>query len=200
MTVTLKTKRLTLRPLRLSDQKAMVDAIMSDMDVMEWLPYSDAVATPEGQKEVALSYINDFIKHWDLHGFGVWAVCIKDTKLGGLGKFIGYCGFLLEQIEEAGPEIAYAIKKSMWGKGLVTEALNACLNWIFKKSEINRVHAVTDNGNIASNRIMQKVGMMYEKDVDLYDSVANGYGLLPYYSIEREVFLTIKKKGLKEEP
>lgn len=59
---------------------------------------------------------------------------------------------------------------------------------------------VLGNGNIVSNCIMQKAGMKYEKDVDLYDSVANGYGLLPYYSVEREVFLTIKKKGLKEEP
>jgi hypothetical protein len=32
----------------------MVDAIMSDMDVMRWLPYSDAVSTFEGQQEVAL--------------------------------------------------------------------------------------------------------------------------------------------------
>jgi hypothetical protein len=39
----------------------MVDAIMSDMDVMRWLPYSDAVSTFEGQQEVALGYINDFI-------------------------------------------------------------------------------------------------------------------------------------------
>ena len=178
----------------------MVDAIMSDMNVMEWLPYSDAVTTPEGQKKVALAYINDFIKPWDSHGFGVWAVCIKDTKLGEFGQFIGYCGFLLEQIEGAGPEIAYAIKKSMWGKGLVTEALNACLNWIFKEPEINRVYAVTDKENIASNRIMQKVGMTCEKDVDLYNSVANGYGLLPYYSIDREAFLTIEKNGLKEAP
>jgi hypothetical protein len=39
----------------------MVDAIMSDMDVMRWLPYFDAVSTFEGQQEVALGYINDFI-------------------------------------------------------------------------------------------------------------------------------------------
>jgi len=112
MIPTLKTKRLTLKPLSISDQDAMVDTIMSDMDVMYWLPYSDQVSTPEGQREVALGYITDFIKPWDELGFGVWAVCIRDIELGTLGTFIGYCGFIPEQIEGAGPELAYAIGKS----------------------------------------------------------------------------------------
>lgn len=188
MIPTLKTKRLTLRPLSLSDQAAMVGTIMSDMDVMEWLPFSDAVSTVEGQHEVALGYITDFIKPWDSFGFGVWAVCVRDTELGSLGGFVGYCGFIPEQIEGAGPEIAYAIKKSMWGRGLVTEALTACLDWIFMKPEICCVHAVTDTENLASRRVMEKIGMRHEKDVDLYDSVAKGDGLLPYYSIEREAY------------
>ena len=159
------------------------------MDVMYWLPYSDEVSTFEGQREVALGYLTDFIKPWDELGFGVWAVCIGDIELGSLGNFIGYCGFLPEQIEGAGPELAYAIGKSMWGKGLATEALTACLDWIFIRPEIFCVHAVTDKGNMASRKVMEKVGMRHEKDVDLYDSVAKGEGLLPLYSIERGVYL-----------
>lgn len=185
----LKTKRLTLRPLSFSDLDAMVDTIMSDMDVMHWLPYSDAVSTPEGQREVASGYIEDFIKPWDKFGFGVWAICIRDAETGTVGSFIGYCGFLPEQIEGAGPEVAYAIGKSMWGKGLVTEALIACLDWIFTRPEIFRVHAVADKGNTGSRRVLEKIGMRHEKDVDLYDSVAKGEGLLPFYTIEREVYL-----------
>lgn len=191
MIPTLKSKRLTLRPLSISDQNAMVETIMSDKDVMYWLPYSDTVSTVGGQQEVALDYISAFIRPWDEAGFGVWAVCIKDTELGLLGKFIGYCGFIPEKIEGAGPEIAYALGKPMWGKGLVTEALTACLNWIFIKPKISCVHAVTEKENIASRRVMENIGMRYEKDVDLYDSVAKGYGLLPYYSIKREVYLSL---------
>ena len=192
MIPTLKTKRLTLRPLSISDQDAMVDTIMSDMDVMYWLPGSDEVSTPEGQREVALEYITDFMEPWDELGFGVWAVCIRDIKLGILGDFIGYCGFVPEQIEGAGPELAYAIGKSMWGKGLATEAIVACLDWIFIKPEVSRVYAVTDKANTASRRVMEKFGMKHEKDVDLYDSVAGGEGLIPFYSIEREVYLKNK--------
>ncbi len=195
MIPTLKTKRLTLRPLKFSDQDAMVETIMSDMNVMSWLPYSDQVATPEGQREVALGYLTDFIKPWEELGFGIWAVCIGDLDSGTRGDFIGYCGFLPEQIKEAGPEIAYAMGKAYWGKGLVSEALSSCLDWIFKKPEIIRLYAVTDNDNIASRRVMEKLGMTHEKGVDLYDSVAKGEGLLPFYSIERERYFNNREAG-----
>jgi len=182
----------------MSDQDAMVNTIMSNMDIMYWLPYSDAVSTAEGQQDVALGYLTDFIKPWDELGFGVWAVCIRATELGPLGDFIGYCGFLPEQIEGAGPEIAFAMGESMWGKGLATEALTACLDWIFIKSEIFCVHAVTDKENIASRRVMEKIGMRHEKNIDLYDSVAKGNGLLPFYSIESEVYFS-NKAAVKNE-
>ncbi len=56
-------------------------------------------------------------------------------------------------------------------------------------AEVFCVHAVTDKENIESQRVMEKLGMKHEKDVDLYDSVAKGEGLLPFFSIEREVYL-----------
>lgn len=191
---TLETKRLILRPLSVSDQDDMVDTIMSDTDVMYWLPGSDETSTPEGQHEVASRYIADFIAPWETLGFGVWALCMKDRDQGTPGAFIGYCGFFPGQIKGAGPEIAYAVGKSMWGKGLVTEALTACLDWIFTRPDVSRVYAVTDTGNTASRRVMEKLGMRHETDVDLYQSVAKGEGLLPFYTIERETYL---KRGAK---
>ncbi|WP_051148607.1 GNAT family N-acetyltransferase [Desulfospira joergensenii] len=194
MTPTLKTARLRLRPLTIADQNAMVDTIMSDPDVMTWLPYSAGTSTPEGQKEIALGYLTDFINPWKEIGLGVWAVCIGDKELGKPGEFIGYCGFIPEQIRGGGPEIAYALGRSMWGKGIITEALTACLDWLFGREEIIRAYAVTDHSNTASRRVLEKIGMEHEKDVDLYDSKAKGSGLLPFYSIEREVYFRKSQK------
>jgi ribosomal-protein-alanine N-acetyltransferase len=196
MAPTLKTKRLILRPLSISDRDSMVDIIMSDRDVMYWLPRSDEASTKRGQREVASVYIKNFTGPWNEHGFGIFAVCIRDVELGPAETFIGYCGFIPEQIEGAGPELAYAIGKSMWCKGLVTEALIACLDWIFIKPKISRVYAVTDKENKSSRRVMEKVGMRHEKDVDLYNSEAKGYGLLPFYSIEREDYLRKRKTAV----
>jgi len=72
---------------------------------------------------------------------------------------------------------------------LVTEALIACLDWIFIRPKVSCVHAVTDKENIASRSVMGKIGMRHEKNIDLYDSVAKGGGLLPFYSIDREAYL-----------
>lgn len=185
----LRSQRLELRSLQISDQDAMVELIMSDMDVMQWLPGSDEVSTPAGQRKVALEYIAHFTKPWAKHGFGMWALCIADAELGTLGDFIGYCGFLPEQIKGAGPEIAYAIGKPQWGKGLATEAVTTCMDWIFNETEVSCLHAVADKENTASRNVIEKMGMRHESDVDLYDSVANGAGLLPFYTIEREVYL-----------
>lgn len=189
MVPVLKTKRLTQRPLSLDDQDAMVRTIMADTEVMKWLPCSDQVSTHEGQCAVAVSFITDFVKPWNDCGFGVWALCIRNAVLRSPGDLIGYCGFLPEQIQDAGPEIAYAVGRSMWGKGLATEAVATCLEWIFTQRGIHRVHAVTDKPNAASQKVMEKTGMTYERDVDLYDSVAKGNGLLKLYSLDREAYL-----------
>jgi len=178
-----------LRPISISDKDAMVDTLMSDMDVMYWLPYSDAVSTIRGQRNVAMEYLTEFIKPWEEFEYGVWAVCIRDIENDEPGDFIGYCGFIPEQIKGAGLEIIYAVKKSMWGKGVITEALKACLDYIFTKTEISCIYAVTDKENTASCRVMEKIGMRYEKEVDLYESVAKGGGLLLFYVLKREVYL-----------
>ena len=54
-----------------------------------------------------------------------------------------------------------------------------------------RTTILSDMENTASRRVMEKLGMKHEKDVDLYDSVAKGEGLLPFYSIEREAYFRV---------
>jgi len=116
MISTLKTSRLILKPLSISDKDAMVDFIMSDMDVMQWLPGSDEVSTSEGQRKVALEYIKVFTDHWDKLGYGGWAVYNSDNTLGVLERFIGYCGFIPEQIKGEGLLPFYSIKRDVYLK------------------------------------------------------------------------------------
>ncbi|MCG8618250.1 MAG: GNAT family N-acetyltransferase [Desulfobacterales bacterium] len=181
----IETGRLTLRPLKMSDLENMIATIMSDPDVMHWLPYSHATKTPEGQRAVAQGYLDDFIKPWRSEGYGIWAICLRKGNTGNRGGFIGYCGFLPGQLDGEGPELAYALGQSYWGKGFVTEAAKACLEWLFSRTDIERAHAVTDHDNYGSQQVMKKIGMRHTKGVDLYDSVAKGNGLLPFFTISR---------------
>jgi len=66
----------------------------------------------------------------------------------------------------------------------------ACLDWIFIRPEVSCVHDVTDKENLASRSVMGKIGMRYEKDVDLYDSIEKGGGMLLFYSIDLEAYLS----------
>ena len=167
----------------------MIAKIISDKDVMHWLPGAGEASTALGRRIVASEYLKEFIAPWNKLGFGIWSICSRDGQLGQAGDFIGYCGFIMGQIEGAGPELAYAVSKSMWGRGLATEAVRASLDWIFLRPDISRIYAVTDKVNTASRAVLEKVGMKHEKDVDLYDSVAKGAGLLPFYVLEREAHL-----------
>ena len=136
MIPTLKTERLVLRPLSNSDLDDMVEVTMSDPDMMHWLPGKEYVDTAEGRRAVAADYIKTFSEPWEKLGFGMWAMCIGDSSLGEAGAYIGHCGFLPEQIDGAGPELAYAVCTAMWGKGLATEAVAASMDWIFARPEI----------------------------------------------------------------
>ncbi len=121
--------------------------------------------------------INSFRENWQKHNFGVWAVVYKKNQ-----RLIGHCGLkFLENTSEV--QVGYLLLKSYWGKGLGTEAASATLKYGFEVVKLERIVAVAKSENIASRRVMEKVGMKYEKDAYHYEND------VVYYSISREVYL-----------
>jgi RimJ/RimL family protein N-acetyltransferase len=59
-------------------------------------------------------------------------------------------------------ELGYVLARGYWGRGYMTEALKALVNWAVQQSEIYRVWAVCDVDNLASARVMEKAGMRRE--------------------------------------
>ena len=49
-----------------------------------------------------------------------------------------------------------------WGKGFVPEATRAIIHWSFQQLSIYRIYATTDVENVASQRVLEKVGMQCE--------------------------------------
>jgi ribosomal-protein-alanine N-acetyltransferase len=90
---------------------------------------------------------------WKQHGFGRWALIHKPDK-----KLIGWCGLApLDKTDEI--EIGYGIAKEYWGRGLTTEAAAATIRYGFEELKLNQIVAVAMPENIASRRIMEKIGM-----------------------------------------
>lgn len=82
------------------------------------------------------------------------------------GEFLGFCGFLpfKDPDQEAEYEIGYRFRPSCWNRGIGTEAARSTLAYGFAESHLPAVVAVVERENVASVRVLEKVGMTYVKD------------------------------------
>lgn len=110
------------------------------------------------------------------HDFGFW--CLRDKEAGALA---GYCGFRF--LGDTGEiEIGYGIDPPRWGAGLATEAAGACLRYGFVERNFSRVLGITDAANSASARVLEKLGMTFDRRAPHHSQDAL------FYTLAREVF------------
>jgi RimJ/RimL family protein N-acetyltransferase len=150
----LETNRLLLRHLEPDDLHSLF-ALYADPDVRRYIP--DAPQTLAEAKEEL---------DWFSHGhprypkLGLWATIYKPTN-----QFIGRCGLLPWTIDgQDEVEVAYTIAKTHWGQGLGTEAAQAILDYGVGKLGLPRLICLIDYDNVASIRVAEKIGMIFEKE------------------------------------
>lgn len=183
---TLVTGRLVLRPFKKDDEHALIDTITADTDVMRTLPDND-LPTAEHRRQLAVQYMAEFNDPWKQFGWGGWAVTLKDDSLGDRGKLIGFCGLLHGKLPGDHPELGYGIGKQWWGRRIVSEAAKASIDWLFRNTAANKAWAVTYDDNIASQKVLLGLGMVQDGSIDLYNSISEGRGLMPYFYINRDM-------------
>ena len=184
---TLETERLVLRPFVDADASLLADGIFGDPDVIANLP--EKPETPEERMDCAWLYIHDYRDPWGPHGWGGWAVTSGDAAIAPVGSFLGFCGFQAPHIDGEGPELGYGIRQPFWGRGIVSEAAARAVDWFFREAGHAACHACHAPWNPVSGRILQKAGLVRREDRDLWDAVARGIGLLPFYSVRRGEYL-----------
>ena len=165
----LDTARLHLRPFTLDDLDAHA-RLYADPEITRWLsdgPWSGHVARERSERAV-----RRFVSHWKACGYGVWAVEDRST-----GRFLGQCG--LNTLPGGEVEILWAIERDAWGQGLASEAARAALAYAFDVVGLERVIALARPKNAPSRRIMDKLGMRWDRDVDAFGAPA------VYYVVER---------------
>lgn len=164
----IETARLYLRQFTPNDLDDLY-RIYSDPEITKYL-------TGVRTRQETESAIHTMIQRWEENNFGMWALVHKID-----GKMIGRCGLaFLDKTPEV--ELGYAIDKVYWNQGLVTEASFASLNYGFEILQFERIVAIARPENIASQRVIQKVGMKYEKNARYYETD------VVYYSISRETY------------
>lgn len=88
-------------------------------------------------------------------------------------SFVGWCTFNSWNPDFRSASLGYCLNQSAWGRGYATEAARALLQWAFVTLGLNRVQSETDTRNVASARVLEKLG--FEREGTLReDCIVNG--------------------------
>ncbi len=141
----LTTERLRLRFLDMEDGADYFE-IRSDERVMKHL------ARPQAQTvEDAIAVIKRVHDSIQKNTGICWAVCLKDDP-----KIIGTIGFYRSQLEHYRTEIGYEMRPEFWGKGIMSEAMRAVLDYVFHELNFHSVEANIDPINKKSSGILER--------------------------------------------
>ena len=168
----IETKRLILREMTEEDF-APLYRVLADRELMQHYPYTFDEARVR-------DWIHKNIERYQIFGFGLWAVCLKETS-----EMIGDCGLTMQNINgQIKPEIGYHIHRDHWRKGYGSEAARAVRDWAFTNRDFDRLYSYMKDTNIASWSTAAAAGL---KRVKSYPDPVDGTLLV--YAISREEWL-----------
>jgi ribosomal-protein-alanine N-acetyltransferase len=145
----LETERLILRELRPEDAEA-VFRILSDAEVVR---YYDPLMT---HLEQAQRSIERHRARFENNEGIRWGITIK-----GEDTIVGNCGFFRDK-DNFSAALSYVLAKSSWNKGFMPEALSAIIAFGFEHYHLHRIEAHVARPNLASVRVLQKLGFQEE--------------------------------------
>jgi ribosomal-protein-alanine N-acetyltransferase len=125
--------------------------------------------------ETAAAYIETkLIASYRQHGFGLYAMQLKEAE-----TTIGMCG-LVKRDGLDDVDIGFALLAAYEGRGYAKEAANATLNYARDTHKLHRLVAITNEDNISSIKLLEHIGMAFEKTIML----PGDNKVLKYYAIE----------------
>ncbi len=106
-------------------------------------------------------FLRSNLDHWERHGYGLFVFRERTS-----GDFVGRGGLrrvALDGRDEI--ELAYAVMAEFWGRGLAREMAQASLELGFDRLGLADIVALTLTGNVASRRVMERLGFRFERDI-----------------------------------
>jgi RimJ/RimL family protein N-acetyltransferase len=155
MTV-LETERLILRKLTTGDAKFIFE-LLNDPSFIRNIGDRN-IRTLE---DASAYIVNGPVKSYEKNGFGLYLVVQKETNVS-----IGMCGLIRrENLDDV--DIGYALLPRYWSKGYAVEAARATMDYAKDVIGLKRLVAIVDPTNEGSIRVLEKLGLHYEKMVRL---------------------------------
>lgn len=168
-----ETDRLLIREISKDDYQSLFQ-LHSDPIVQKHTgepPVQDIAVIIKGTKERTFH-------DYDTYGFGRWAVILKSTN-----QFTGWAGLkYLPEFDEI--DLGYRFLPQFWGKGIATEASKAIIKYGFEVLGIEKIIAVSMTENTASIKVIEKIGMVFEKKAPYEEGAPDDY----WYKIEKSTY------------
>lgn len=150
----LETERLLLREFNLDDTRFVLE-LLNSPNWIEFIGDRGIKSTTDAEGYI----VNSLEKSYKENGFGLWLVQLKDSNTP-----IGMCGLVnrdtLEDID-----IGFAMLPNYSNSGYGYESATATLNYAKNTLKITKVIGITDTGNTASIKLLNKIGLYFEKSV-----------------------------------
>lgn len=121
------------------------------------------------------------IRDYRVHGYGRWAAIWKAND-----RLIGMAGLkFLEELNDV--DIGYRFFPEYWGQGLATEAARACVDYGFNVLRLPHILGLVESENVASVRVLTKLGFVYDQMIDYRSEMVAKYVLQSsaYAAMER---------------
>jgi RimJ/RimL family protein N-acetyltransferase len=152
----LATSRLTLRHIALQDAEFILE-LLNDVDFLRFIG-DKGVRTIEDARE----YIRSGpLASYELNGFGLWLVELKGRPIA-----VGMCG-LLKRPALDDVDLGFAFLPQYRSRGYAFEAATAVLSYGREVLGLGRIVAITNSDNAGSLRVLEKVGMKFDRMIRL---------------------------------
>ncbi|KAF3886691.1 MULTISPECIES: GNAT family N-acetyltransferase [Nostocales] len=145
----IETKNLILRETKLADAEEVFQIFASD-DVTKYHDVETATHVEQAQ-----FLIERRAQRFQNKQAIRWGIARKEDNI-----IIGSCGYGIKNRFQV--EIGYELAREHWRKGIMTEALGAIIKWGFQELDINRIEAMVLVENIASIKLLEKLGFLQE--------------------------------------
>jgi RimJ/RimL family protein N-acetyltransferase len=148
---TLRTERLELRRLGFDDLEALLPVLVDLLGMVTWSRERAEVQTR--------SWIERNLARYATDGFGRCAVVWRDT-----GELVGDAGLIRTEVEGTPEvELGWVVRPDLRGRGIATEAGAAWRDHAFEVLGLTRIVSMIEEGNAASRRVADKLGMSLER-------------------------------------
>ncbi len=189
MNLNLPSERLLLRPLVATDVDVETE-MGTDPEVMKY------VGDVETEEQIVRN-MPKYTRRCAVGCIGVWCVIERSTmEKPGTAILLplpieeddtNWDLVVGDELPDCEIEIGYILKKSAWGKGYATEVTNRLLKFAFEETPLEELVATTDLENIASQRVLEKCGLICEGMRRAYAVECPGFRITRQQWLERNL-------------